>query len=109
MKSKGRPAPPKGLSREASSIWRRIVDDYELDSAGLLILRNAMESLDPLRQAEAAVAAEGLTVKDRFGQSKQNPNLLTLRDAKASLLSHLKQLGLDLEPLHTGPGRPSGH
>jgi P27 family predicted phage terminase small subunit len=102
------PKAPPVLSPEAKSWWRKINDLYQLDDVALLVLRGAMESLDLMRQAQKAVAAEGLTVRDRFSQQKANPNLLTLRDAKASLLSHLRQLGLDLEPLNDGPGRPGG-
>ena len=102
------PKPPKGLSRDAKAWWRRIVGAWELDDAALLLLEGALESFDRMREAQAILKAEGLVVKDRFGQQKQHPATLVERDAKSSLLRGIKALGLDLEPLNPGPGRPPG-
>jgi phage terminase small subunit len=103
------PKAPKNLSREARDLWRKILVYYELDDSALLVLHGGLECFDRMRQAQVAIAKQGLTIVDRFGQMKQNPNLLTERDSKAGLLRHLKALNLDLEPLHDGPGRPGGH
>ncbi len=77
------------------------------DDAGLLLLTQAMESFDRLREAQAILATEGITIKDRFGQVRQHPATLVERDAKNMLLRSLKALNLDIQP--PGPiGRPPG-
>jgi P27 family predicted phage terminase small subunit len=108
MKSASRPKPPARLSREAKRWWQALVGDYEFDEPGLLLLESALESFDRMRQAQAVIAAEGIVVKDRFGQPKQHPATIVERDAKMAMVRQLKALNLDLEPLHDRPGRPSG-
>jgi P27 family predicted phage terminase small subunit len=100
------PRAPGGLSAEAKRWWRKIVAEWNLDDAALLLLENAMSAFDRMREAQAAIAADGITVTDRFGQVKQHPATLVERDSKATLLRHLKSLNLDLEPLHDRAGRP---
>ena len=105
---KGLPPAPKQLSAEAKGWWRKILECWDLDDAALLILESGLEALDRMRQAQVILAKEGITIEDRFGQAKQHPATLVERDAKATLLRHVKALGIDLEPLHDGPGRPAG-
>ena len=54
------------------------------------------------------IKKQGVTITDRFGIPKANPLLAAERDARAQWLATLKQLCLDVEPLHPGPGRPPG-
>ncbi len=101
--------PPKGLSREAARWWRRLLGEYEIgDEAGLLLLQMALESFDRMRQAQAALAKDGLVVTDRFAQKKAHPLCTVERDSRAQMLAALKALNLDVEPLRNTPGRPGG-
>ena len=103
------PRPPKGLSAAAKRVWREIRDEFDMeDSAGLLTLAAACEAFDRMRQAQTIIATDGLTTKDRFGQEKAHPAVVIERDSRAQMLAAIKQLNLDLEPLHERPGRPSG-
>lgn len=79
-----------------------------MDDASLIILESALEAFDRMRQAQALLAEEGLVVKDRFGQDKAHPAAAIERDAKGTMLRHIKALGLDLEPLNDRPGRQPG-
>jgi P27 family predicted phage terminase small subunit len=107
--SKTDPIAPKGLSAEARSWWKSIQREYEItDQAGLLILASAVEAFDRMRQAQRRLRREGLTATDRFGQRKAHPATVIERDSRAAMLSALKQLNLDLEPLQGRPGRPNG-
>jgi P27 family predicted phage terminase small subunit len=101
------PGPPRHLSREAKRWWGRVVQVWVLDDAALLILESALEAFDRMREAQELLKAEGLVVKDRFGQQKAHPAAAVERDAKATMLRHLKALALDLEPLGDRPGRPA--
>lgn len=92
--------PPRHLSAEAQTWWRRLVDQYELeDDAARLILQTAFEAFDRLRGCQAAIKRDGAKVTDRFGQDKPHPLLAAERDARSQMLSALKALNLDLEPL----------
>jgi P27 family predicted phage terminase small subunit len=101
-------APPRGYSPEARGLWRDVVGGWVLDPAALKILDVACRALIQDREAEKLVARDGLTILDRFGQPKLHPAATVSRDAKATFLKALRQLGLDLEPLHGRPGRPPG-
>jgi P27 family predicted phage terminase small subunit len=103
------PKPPKHLSREAKSLWKKLVSRWVLDEAGLVLLESALEAFDRMRGAQEAVAKDGAFIKDRFDQLRAHPAIAVERDAKGVLLRNLKALGLDIEPLHAGPGRPGGH
>jgi len=101
--------PPKTLSAEASRWWKKLTEDYEIcDEAGFLLLQTALEAFDRMREAQAVITREGLTVKDRFDQAKAHPLTVVERDSRAQMLAALKALNLDLEPLRDAPGRPGG-
>ena len=91
------PAAPKGLSDEAAEWWWRIVKEWGLDDAGLLVLELGLSSFDRLRNCQALIKKEGEVIVDRFGQQKANPATTIERDARSGLLQSLKALNLDLE------------
>jgi len=98
---------PDHLSPDAKGWWHHLQDEYGIDDrAGLLLLQTAMEAFDRMRDAQAAITKDGLTVPDRFGQLKNHPATTVERDARSQLLVALKALNLDLEPLRDAPGRP---
>lgn len=101
--------PPAWLSKEAKAWWRKLIGEYQIDDeGGLLVLQTALEAFDRMRQAQAALKTEGLTVSDRFGQVKGHPLCTVERDCRAQMLSALNALNLDLEPLRDRIGRPGG-
>ncbi len=102
------PKPPKHLSKEAKRLWDEINREWELDSAGLLILQAGLEAYDRMEQARRLIEKQGLTVVDKYGQVKMNPLVQVERDSRGLLLRCFKALNLDIEPLHDRPGRPGG-
>jgi P27 family predicted phage terminase small subunit len=100
------PAPPH-LSPEARDWWERILREWVLDDPSLLLLQAALESFDRMNAARLIVEAEGIVVRDRWGQLRPNPAVLAERDSRTAMCRALKQLGLDLEPLGS-IGRPPG-
>jgi P27 family predicted phage terminase small subunit len=101
--------PPAHLTRESRSLWKRLVLEYGIeDAGGLAVLQQACEALDRLRQAQAAITQDGPVIVDRFGQQKGHPMLATEQASRAAFLAAIKHLGLDVEPLRPGPGRPGG-
>jgi P27 family predicted phage terminase small subunit len=108
LKNSTRKAPP-GLSANARAWWRRLTDEYAInDSGGLLLLQSALESFDRMNQAKELIAKHGAVTVDRFQQLRPNPATTIERDSRAAMLSALKALNLDLEPLRDAAGRPPG-
>ena len=100
---------PRHLTKEAKKIFKDLCAEYSIDDvAGLRILRVALEAFDRAQSARVTIDADGMTVKDKFGQVKPHPLLPVERDSRAAFLAGLKHLNLDLEPLKSRPGRPEG-
>ena len=104
-----KPKAPKTLSAEAAGWWLKLTEEYLIeDEAGRLLLLVTLESFDRMRQAQKALAKDGLVLKDRFGQIKPHPLNTVERDSRAQMLAGLRALNLDIEPSRDGPGRPPG-
>lgn len=96
------------LSSEATTFRRCVLRDFALDESGQLLLRQACEALDRVREAQRLLSRDGVVVYDRWKQAKPHPAVQVEATARFQLLRCLKQLGIDLEPLEPGPGRPPG-
>jgi P27 family predicted phage terminase small subunit len=106
-KSKSRA--PAGLSVEARAWWRQLQAEFAIeDPGGLLLLQTALEAFDRLRGARALIDRDGVVITDRFGQSKPHPAATIERDARTAMLTALRALNLDVEPLQGRVGRPNG-
>ena len=95
------------MTSEAADWWAKIVAEWVLDDAGLLILQSGLEAFGRMREAAVLVDEHGVVTSDRFGQLKMNPAVTIEKDSRAAMLQAFKQLHLDLEPLKP-PGRPAG-
>ncbi len=90
------PKPPAHLSRESKRLWAEIVKEYVFDdAASLSVLQTALEARDRLQECRERINKEGLTVLDRFGQTRPHPLLSAERDARSGVLQGFKMLGLD--------------
>lgn len=86
---------PKHLSREAQALWDRLQSDFDLtDAAAKALLRQACESYDRAESARRIVRAEGMVIRDRFGQQRPHPMLNVERDARAAVVSAIRALRL---------------
>ena len=102
-----KPRPPSNLSPEARAWFKRLTDEFPIDdAAGLMLLQQACESLDRLREAQVILKNEGITLKDRFGQQRQHPVALVERDSRNALTKCLRMLDLDVEV--PGPRKGKG-
>ena len=94
------PKAPSGLSLEARELWQKTVKVWRIDDPTLLLcLKNACKCLDRLRLAERIILRDGCTITDRWGQIKQHPGMLVVRDEGKALRENLKMLNLDLDQL----------
>lgn len=87
---------PRHLSLEARRLWRETLRAYDLEARHETILMVALEALDRMREAQAAVAKDGAYVVGRFGM-KSHPGLAVERDSRLAFLRAQRELGLDLE------------
>lgn len=100
---------PNHLDADGAALYAAVRSEYGIDdAAGLTLLATACESLDRLRAAQREIETHGALVTDRFGQLKANPACAIERDSRRDLLSALKALNLDVEPLRDTRGNP-GH
>jgi P27 family predicted phage terminase small subunit len=88
--------PPQHLSTEAKALWKDICADYTIDKAASMILRVTLEAYDRKQEARAAIAKDGATFVDRWGQRKPHPMIAIERDAGLAVLRGFRVLGLDL-------------
>ena len=99
MKNSRASQPPAHLSAEAKTLWKKLIEEFSIDDeAGLLLLGTALESFDDMRAAQLIINRDGPIVKDRFGQFRQHPATLVLRDSRNLMLRSLKALNLDISP-----------
>jgi len=98
------------ISREGNKLKRAILAEFDIsDRPGLEILDRAIESFCRMREAEAILDREGLTIENRFGETKEHPALNTERKARSQFLLAIKQLNLDVLAPNHKIGRPGGH
>jgi P27 family predicted phage terminase small subunit len=94
------PEPPGHLREHGAAFWRDVVRQYQIhDAAGLALVTMAAAALDRLREAQEAIDEHGAVVTDHQGNLKRNPACALERDAHSMMLSALRQLHLDIEPL----------
>jgi phage terminase small subunit len=91
------PEPPKGLSVEAAGLWRTYSTGWDLDEHSQVVLAVALETFDRMRQAQRAIKAHGLVMKN----GRLNPATYVERDTRRDLVKSLRSLGLVLD---TGKG-----
>lgn len=99
--------PPASLSATAKDHWRKLVLEYGIsDSAGLLLLEDALTSWDTAQVARRRVLKEGQTVKGSHGGLVTHPCVAISRNATSAFQRSMRQLNLDLLPIANKPGRP---
>jgi len=97
MKKSPAPRPPAGLSAAAKTLWARLQTEYGIrDAAGLAVLEQAARSFERAEEARRLLDRAGCVVKDRWGQTKVHPAAAVERDARASFLAALRQLGVEI-------------
>src|SRR5262249_50435058 len=102
------PQPPGHLRADGRELWQRVVEEYDLPPDALAILQMACEGWDRACEARRFLGEHGVAYPGRGQHHKGRPQLRVERDSREATARRLRQLGLDLEPLHDRPGRPPG-
>jgi glycine/D-amino acid oxidase-like deaminating enzyme len=99
--------PPRKLGQYGLALWKRILNDYNVDDTGAReLLCLACESLDRASALRDAIDKEGEFIQTRYGGLKEHPGLKPELAARAFCAKMLCRLGLHVEPLRSTPGRP---
>jgi len=102
------PKPPPTLGEPGAALWRSIMKEYAIvDSGGLAILEQACALRDRVAEWVAIIAADGPVIRTKQGL-KDHPLVRHELAARALICRLLSRLGLDVEPLKSGVGRPGG-
>lgn len=97
-------APPH-LADETREWWVAVATEYQLESHHRRLLTLACESWDRGVQAREALAANGTTYTDRWGQPRARPEVAMERDARIGFARLVRELALDIDP-PDDTGRP---
>lgn len=91
--------PPKHLENAGRTFWQQVADDFDInDPAGLALLTTAAECCDRMRAAQAAIAADGEVIRDRYQQPKVHPACALEKDARNGFLAAMRALQLEISP-----------
>src|SRR5262245_32733330 len=83
--------PPSHLDPQEQQLWRSITRTYVIDGPGALeLLDVALTARGRMRRCTEAIRKEGEIVRDRWGQAKANPLLVSERGARDSYLKALR-------------------
>lgn len=89
--------PPRHLSKLTKKVWCQVLESWDLDPTGLLLLRGGLEQYDTYQRARAelAKAAALVTVSDT-GVARQHPAAKIALDALGEARQCFRMLGLEL-------------
>jgi hypothetical protein len=100
--------PPANLGPAGSNLWRSVLAQYDItDAGGLVLLEQAAFAADRAERLREQIDTDGEIIHGRAGP-REHPGLKGELAARAFITRTLVKLGLHVEPLRPGPGRPPG-
>jgi hypothetical protein len=102
-------APPRPLGQHGQALWSRVQAEYGLrDTGGLEILAQLCAALDLAESLRAAIERDGPVVYGaRGGAPRTHPAIKDELGCRAFITRSLERLGLNVEAVKPGPGRPA--
>ena len=97
--------PPKGLTKNAAAFWRSVNDKFVLEDHHRELLSQAAFCLARIDEAKEAIARDGVLVKDRWQQWKENPACAIEIANKRAFKAIYRELGLDIAAPNEGYDR----
>jgi hypothetical protein len=102
------PTPPPHLDETGRQLWVEITGMFEWSDPGSYeVLAQACSARQRAERCRRIIDEQGEMIRGRDGL-KAHPLLRDELANRAFLVRSLAKLGLDLEPLRSGPGRPPG-
>lgn len=101
------PKPVVKLTREAKAIRGRVLKEWILTDASIILLDKALNFLDLGEKYQATLDREGLSLTNPVtGATRPHPALAALKLARTNFLSAWRMLGLKDPQTQNPPGRP---
>lgn len=88
-----KPKAPAGTGPAGGKLWRAVLEEYELEEHELLLLREAVRTVDTLDALEALVARDGPLLASSQGE-RAHPALTEARQQRIALARLLAALRL---------------
>ena len=100
-------APPRDLGQPGRELWDAVQREYGItDRGGIELLAQACAALDRAEGLAAAIAIDGAIVYSRTGVPRCHPAVKDELACRAFVVRTLERLGLNVEAVKPGPGRP---
>jgi hypothetical protein len=100
-------SPPRPLGAHGIALWNSIMREYAItDRGGLELLVQACATVDRVEALREAIDRDGEVVATRTGP-KAHPALRDELAGRSFIVKTLERLGLNIETLKPGPGRPT--
>jgi hypothetical protein len=100
------PPPPRNLGPDGQSLWRRVMEEYQIeDCGGVEMLAQACQGLDRAEALRREIERDGQVLRLR-GTVKDHPALKHELANRAFVVRTLARLGLNFEPVKPSVGRP---
>jgi len=110
MAQKKIPPAPVGLGPRGRKLWRAITSTYELRLDEVVLLAETCRVLDDAERLRLALVGADLLVLASAGQYRAHPLLTELRQSRALLAQHFRQLGLpDMDAATGAKPKSSAH
>ena len=87
------PSPPRGTGKAGAALWRAVLAEYELEQHELLLLREAVRTVDVLDELTERVAQDGPVLVSSQGD-RAHPALVEARQQRITLARLLAALRL---------------
>ena len=93
---------------EAETLWREVLQEWQLTPDGFAILRAGCDSLNRYHSAARMLQSEGLTI--RAGDLvRKHPCTEIAKNSLAGFLSSMRALHLEQDGGNPGPGNPGSY
>src|SRR5262245_59138154 len=99
--------PLRPLGEHGAALWNAILRDFEIeDRAGLEMLQQCCAAVDLAETLAAVIARDGPVLQGKGRTLKAHPAVRDELAARGFVCRQLQRLGLNLQEVRPGPGRP---
>lgn len=102
-----KPKPPPGCTAVGKRLWESVLDEYELDTHEVAVLREAVRTVDQIEQLQDVVKADGPMQNSPQGR-RVHPAVAELRQQRIVLARLLAALNIPTDDASRSVRAPRG-